>query len=172
MPEPRDLATLLKSNAGPLIGKTRLQKTAYFLERLGVGFGFDFSYHHYGPYSEELSVVADDACALGIVDLQWATSQAGVPYAIFRDTGGTLPAVDAHDAQRRSILEVLKRHSAVELELAATADYLAENGYGPAAWEEAKRRKAVTRTADRAQGARRLLEELKQLAPVDLVWKL
>ena len=44
-----DVAKVIELNGGELIGRTRLQKTFYFLERLGVGFGFDFQYHHYGP---------------------------------------------------------------------------------------------------------------------------
>ena len=46
--------------AWSLVGRTRFQKTAYFLEAAGVGYGFDFSYHYYGPYSEELAVAVSD----------------------------------------------------------------------------------------------------------------
>jgi hypothetical protein len=62
-----DLAKILHLNGGELIGKTRLQKSFYFLEKIGVGFGFNFQYHHYGPYSEELTTAAQDAIALGLV---------------------------------------------------------------------------------------------------------
>jgi uncharacterized protein YwgA len=52
---------IVKLNGGRLTGKTRLQKSAYFLESYDVGFGLEFEYHHYGPYSEELASLAEDA---------------------------------------------------------------------------------------------------------------
>jgi hypothetical protein len=49
MADTTDVVRLVRSNGGSLVGDTRLQKSAYFLEKLGAGFGFPFSYHHYGP---------------------------------------------------------------------------------------------------------------------------
>jgi len=40
---------LIRLNGGRVIGKTRLQKTAYLLESIGRGFSLEFDYHHYGP---------------------------------------------------------------------------------------------------------------------------
>ena len=37
------------------VGKTRIQKTVYFLqEAFGVPLSYSFRMHHYGPYSEEV----------------------------------------------------------------------------------------------------------------------
>jgi uncharacterized protein YwgA len=41
---------------GEIVGRIRIQKIFYLLEQLGMGGGIWFSYHHYGPYSEELSL--------------------------------------------------------------------------------------------------------------------
>src|SRR5437016_4025994 len=88
---------LVRLNGGTLIGKTRLQKTAYLLESRNLGFGFYFEYYHYGPYSEELSVAAGDALALNIVDLAWKNTTSGVQYAVYtcaNSPSGDLNALD------------------------------------------------------------------------------
>jgi uncharacterized protein YwgA len=164
MAMPADVVRLIRLNGGRLIGKTRLQKTAYFLETSGAGFGFDFSYHHYGPYSEELAAVTDDAKALRMLSIEWRTSQDGAEYAIFADTGGELGRNDEpEDAQRSKILHLLEGYSTVELELAATADFLATHGYGNEAWAETRRRKGSKVTAQRRTRAEQLLEALDRI---------
>jgi uncharacterized protein len=130
---------IVKLNGGRLTGKTRLQKSAYFLESSGVGFGFEFEYHHYGPYSEELAGLAEDAKDLQLMKIQWDTSLSGAEYAIFLDTSGQLPD-DPKDRHRSDILTILSDYTSTELELAATADFLAKTGHDQA-WEETGRRK-------------------------------
>ncbi len=122
MTQASEAAHLIRLNGGQLIGKTRLQKSAYFLESKGGSRIFDFSYYHYGPYSEDLSDSIDDAHALRLVDLDWKNSQAGTRYAIFRSQVSS--ADEPQDHQRRKILNILGQYSAVELELAATTDFL------------------------------------------------
>ena len=136
------VARIIQLNGGRLIGKTRLQKSAYFLEAFGMGFGFDFEYHHYGPYSEELAQLGDDAQALGFLKEFWQTSQDGAEYAIFTDTGSYKGDEEAIDQKRRKALRLLRDYSAVELEVAATAHFLARNGYPDRAWIETCERKA------------------------------
>jgi uncharacterized protein len=155
-----NVARMVRLNGGRIVGKTRLQKTAYFLEALGVGFGLEFDYHHYGPYSEELANLADDAKALGMLDIQPQRSLDGAEYSIFVDKGGGIDD-DKRDETRRAVLRVLESYPAVELELAATADFLEKHGYGPRAWDEMRYRKASKISADRVARARRLLDNLK-----------
>ena len=38
-----------------IVGRTRLQKTIYLLQRKGLPTDFDYSLHFYGPYSEGLN---------------------------------------------------------------------------------------------------------------------
>ena len=67
MPRKRDtdkVVAIVRDAGGTIVGRTRLQKTAYLLELAGLGEGFHFSYRHYGPYSEELASAVRDANAL------------------------------------------------------------------------------------------------------------
>jgi uncharacterized protein len=161
MTQASDVAHLILLNGGRLVGKTRLQKSAYFLEAKGVGFGFDFSYHHFGPYSEELSNSADDAIALKLIDIDWKTSQAGARYAIFRVGEAPSDGNGAQDDKRKKILDVLSKYSAVELELAATADFFERTALAADAWAETKRRKSGKLSGERLHRSKQLLEEIK-----------
>jgi uncharacterized protein YwgA len=157
-----DVARIVQLNGGQLIGKTRLQKSAYFLEAKKAGFGFDFSYHHFGPYSEDLANSADDARALGLIEVNWKESQGGTRYAIFYNRSAD--DENPNDALRRKIFDVLKRYSSVEVELAATADFLMHNGYSDDPWSETRRRKATKVDEGRLAKAQQLLRELDAVA--------
>ncbi len=53
------------------IGKTKIQKIAYFLqESIGVPLKLRFRMHYYGPYSEELDSVLSLAQSLGYIDIR------------------------------------------------------------------------------------------------------
>ncbi len=154
------VAEIVSLSGGRLVGRTRLQKSVYLLKVCGIDLGFDFDYHHYGPFSEELANAAQDAEALDLINVEWKSNY-GNDYAIFTST------VDAEDfpqvEKAKRILEILKHHDATVLELAATADFLSKNGYGADAWEETKRRKAVKATAQRLDASTRLLQELRSI---------
>jgi uncharacterized protein len=155
-----DIAKLIYLNGGQLVGKTRLQKSAYFLEARDAGFGVDFSYYRFGPYSEELSNSTDDALALSLLNIDWKESQTGTHYAVFYNISPSFKE-DIKDRLRRRILDILKRYSAVEVELAATADFLRHNGYTSDPWAETQRRKASKVDSTRLAHAKRLLDELE-----------
>jgi uncharacterized protein YwgA len=150
---------VIKLNGGRLVGKTRLQKSAYFLESNDVGFGFEFEYYYYGPYSEELASLSEDANDLRLVQIQWDTSFGGAEYAIFIDTSEQLPS-DPEDRRRSDILHILQDYTSTELELAATADFLTRAGYAQA-WEETARRKSSKVTPERVAHAKALLRRLE-----------
>lgn len=160
MASAQNVVHIVQLNGGRLIGKTRLQKSAYFLEAFGIGFGFNFEYHHYGPYSEELAQLADDARALGFLNEEWYTSQDGAKYAAFFDTGKSKDDEEPVDQKRRNVLRLLGGYSAVELELAATAHFLMGKGYSDRAWTETRERKALKISADRLARAKKLLDTL------------
>jgi hypothetical protein len=92
--------------------------------------------------------------------IDWKVSQAGTQYAVYRDVGFSLD--DDQNDRRRKILSTLAKYSAVELELAATVDFLVKNGYASDPWMETKRRKATKLTEGRVSNARHLLNELAQ----------
>jgi uncharacterized protein len=157
---PVAVTALVNLNGGRMVGKTRLQKTVYLLKECGIDLGFDFDYHHYGPYSEELSIASSDAVALGILKLDWQNAY-GNEYAIFSATG---PAThNGLGAEAAAMLKILGQYDATVLELAATADFLEKNGYADKAWEETERRKASKISAARVRNAKKLLEELRAL---------
>lgn len=153
------VAQLIRLNGGELVGKTRLQKSAYFLEAKGAGFGFDFNYHRFGPYSEELTNCADDAKALNLIDVDWKKTQDGMSFAVFYSK--SFEALDDEkDVYRHRVLNVLKKYSAVEIELAATADFLKHNGFENDPWAETHRRKASKVNDVRLKRSKQLLDEL------------
>ena len=156
------VARIVRLNGGQLVGKTRLQKSAYFLESLGVGFGLDFAYYHYGPYSEELEYLANDARALNVIGVDWQRSAEGAEYAIFADHSGGGPH-EPEDAKRAAVLKLLGRYTSTELELAATADFLEKAGYEDDAWKETARRKASKISQDRVARAQELLDGIREL---------
>ena len=52
------------------VGKTKVQKIAYFLqESVGVPLKYPFRMHYFGPYSDRLDSVLSFARALGAVDI-------------------------------------------------------------------------------------------------------
>jgi uncharacterized protein len=159
MSQPDSVVALVKLNGGRIVGRTRLQKTVYLLESCGVDLGFDFDYHHYGPYSEDLSIASSDAVALGLIEMQWHNAY-GNEYAVFTTVAEpeTKLSRKAGDA-----LKILDQYDAVTLELAATVDFLERNGYPETAWEEMSRRKASKITTHRVSSSRKLLKELALL---------
>ena len=153
------LAGLLTLNGGKLVGRTRLQKSVYLLKLCGIDLGFDFEYHHYGPYSEELTIASRDAEVLGLLDVEWRSSY-GNEYAIFH---ARVAADFPQPEKASSALNILSRYETTVLELAATADFLGKNGYGSDPWTETLRRKATKITASRIEQSKKLLSELESL---------
>jgi len=153
------IARVVSLNGGELIGKTRLQKSIYFMEALGVGFGFDFDYHHYGPYSEEVSDSASMAQIVGLLNTKSEIGSYGVPYAVY----STSKSFDQEelDGRRTTILNILKKFDAISVELAATAHFLYSHGYEETAWDETATRKASKANANRLAMAKALLQRLE-----------
>jgi uncharacterized protein YwgA len=145
-------------NGGELIGRTRLQKSFYFLERQGLGFEFHFQYHHYGPYSDDLTIAAEDASALGLLREEKRIGSRLQSYSVF--TAAIEVDEDDRDDERRAMLRTLQRYDAITLELAATADFLAGAGFGDRAWQETAVRKSTKASPERVAKAMALLSEI------------
>jgi uncharacterized protein YwgA len=155
------LAALVNLNNGTIIGKTRLQKIVFLLEEKGLGFGFSYDYHNYGPYSAELSFAIDDAEALRLIKTERRPGYHEVPYTIFEATN---LAPNFEEDEKRTLigkaLSIVDGYSALVLELAATAIYLKNNGYAENYWSEVKKRKPLKADKDRIQKAKKLLSDL------------
>lgn len=162
MNEPWDIVVgVVALNGGELVGKTRLQKTLYLLDACGLGSGFSYEYHHFGPFSAALAEAADDAQTLKRLVQETRQGSYEVPYTVFRtdvaapEAVGTLSAVAVSD-----MLRMLRGYTAIDLEIAATLHYLRENGYQGGEEQEVVVRKPLKATPERIEKAKGLLTNL------------
>lgn len=148
---------IVSDAGGRVVGRTKLQKMAYLLEATGLGDGFSFEYRHYGPYSEELSSAARSAKLLGVLkEDEHATTWGGF-YSIYSVSVGT-----NGDTARAQVAKIAAGADAIELELAATAAFLASEG-NTDPWGETAKRKPEKASPTRLDGARNLYRLLQQV---------
>lgn len=150
-------AEIVRDAGGRIVGRTRLQKIAFLLELAGLGDGFRFEYKHYGPYSEELADAIGVASLFGLVRIDDQPASWGGWYSTYE---ATPKAGDIASNQRTAFAREAAKIGAVELELAATAAYLAAvEGYTDP-WRETARlkpEKAAKGRLENAKGAYRSL---------------
>lgn len=153
------VAEIVALNEGCLRGKTRLQKSAYFLEAHQLGYGFEFEYHYYGPYSEDVAVAVEDARVRSLIDIERRLTSKGDAYSVFKLAQGFAENEIKCREERTKLLHVLSSYSTVTIELAATADFLMSKGENEA-WAETKLRKTSKATPERIDSAKQLLQRL------------
>ena len=108
-----------------VIGRTRLQKTVWLLQRLGLPTDYVFSLHFYGPYSEEVKSDIWLAEQFGLITETPRHALDGTEYFILSTNGPEgLPDVEHF----RGPLEMLANEDKTVLELAATYDAFREMG--------------------------------------------
>jgi uncharacterized protein YwgA len=162
-----DIVTALVAAApgGELIGRVRLQKTAYFLKQLGLGVNLSFEYHHYGPYSRELDNATEDAKAFGLIEEDRKPRAGdGALYSAFRLTAGAKvrPKIYGRLSRERvaELIAKFARTNVTVLELAATVDWLVRHE-GVRDWKsEVTKRKGQKVQGGRLERAVALLREL------------
>lgn len=137
-PGRQEAAAIVRDAGGEIVGRTRLQKTAYLLELAGLGAGFPFEYRFYGPFSEELADSINLASAFDLVHEEEKRASWGGFYSVYSFRGDSDVSADE---QRKSFAKAVARISAVELELLATAAFLAAEEGIDDPWEETRRRK-------------------------------
>jgi len=146
-----------------LTGKVRLQKVFYLLEQLGLSGGFDYAYHHYGPFSAELSESTEFAKDLGFIEEKPGFRVGdGARYSVYRAKANPDPSAfgELGEQRVRDLLQILQRQSATVLELAATIDWL-QRYEKVADWrEELLRRKSRKASEERVAKAIEVLEEI------------
>jgi len=125
----KNIEAVLHASDGEIVGKIRTQKIFYLLEQLGMGEGFEFSYHHYGPYSENLAMHIKANVLFGnTIKEKLVPTQYGNAYSIFSLAEGgqftpqSIGTISFDDA--RDLIGKMKRVSSVVLELAATIHWL------------------------------------------------
>jgi uncharacterized protein len=160
-----DVPSLVRAAGGEIVGKVRLQKMVYLLDQLGAPTGLSFSYHHYGPYSDELAEVVEDDVIFGRMKAEQKRRSDGVPYVVYKaDPGGAVNESGFEQPKINAALQAMQRSSATVLELAATIHWLAfVEKVGN--WEaELVRRKGIKTEEGREGKALALLKSL-QIAP-------
>ena len=159
-------AEIVRDAGGQIVGRTRLQKVGYLLELAGFGDGFRFEYYHYGPYSEELTEGIRMADAFGLVTEEEKQANWGGRYSVFTANAELGQPADADRAQFAAAAAEI---DSIEIELAATAAYLAVAERCPDPWAETARRKpekADGGRLDKAKIAYRRLLAFKTRTPL------
>lgn len=152
-------AEIVRDAGGTIVGRTKLQKVGYLLELAGLGVGFQFQYHYYGPYSEDLANEIRLADAFGLVDEQEKPTEWGGLYSIYTATA----AAGNRDTGVRAIFaEEAAKIGSIELELAATAAFLAGE-YPDDPWGETTRRKPDKAAEGRLEKAKEVYRHLCKL---------
>ena len=157
-PTAKDVASIV-AHVGELVGRTKLQKTAALLELTGLGAGFKFSYHHYGPYSEQLATTADRAVLLGLVAESPRRAAWGGHYSIFSTTKKA-----EGNASKAKLIEIAARANAVALELAVTAAFVAEDEHLEEPWAIVTSRKPEKATDANIKAAKELYRQFREVA--------
>ncbi len=139
------VAVLLRAAGGQLVGRVRLQKVAYLLDRLGLNSGFQYNYGNYGPFSHDLDNAVADAEAFGLVEETFHRRQIdGARYSIFELTddasGSPSNTGQLNETVLECYLKTFVEADVTVLELAATANWLVEEE-GRDDWQEALRRR-------------------------------
>lgn len=165
MMESELIAKVLKSADGEIVGRIRLQKIFYLLDQLGLNSKLKFAYHHYGPYSEELSTSITMAQLFDkSINEETGTTAFGSNYSIYKlNANYEIPDTQLGDiAQDKAsqFITKMKSESSVVIELAATIHWLREKEQ-VAEWKnELKRRKSSKATDQNITKAEALLKEI------------
>jgi len=153
------VAAIIADAGGEVVGRTRLQKIAYLLSVTGLEDAFSFKYKHYGPYSEELAIATRVGKWLGNLNETEKNSTWGGTYSVY-----SIPdrAAAPGEDRRSRLARVAANADAIALELAATAVFLANEGY-ELPWQETARRKPDKATEEQFKKAREIVRELSQI---------
>lgn len=108
-----------------VVGRTRLQKTVWLLQRLGLPTDYVYSLHFYGPYSEEVKTDIGLAERFGLITETAKRAMDGTEYFVLSaNVFHTLPDIQPF----RGFLELMAAESPIVLELAATYDAFRKMG--------------------------------------------
>jgi uncharacterized protein YwgA len=123
------VAAVVNAAGGQLTGRVRLQKAVYLMERMGLGSGFQFEYHHYGPFSRDLDNAVADAKAFGLIEERFERRQSdGATYSVFKlnDHKVSDPAVygELGEDRAKEVVSIAAKTNVTVLELAATIEWL------------------------------------------------
>lgn len=162
---------VIAAAGGELTGKVRLQKAVYLLDQLGLRSGFEYEYHHYGPFSRDLVNATEDAKAFKMVkEEQGQRSGDLANFSIFKLSPGGKPKSEAFGElgpdRARELMKSLSTRDATVLELAATIHWLWKYEHREMWRAEIVRRKGQKTQHGRLDLAIALLNDLALAPPV------
>ena len=121
---------------GEITGRIRLQKLAYLAEKIGKGFGFEFEYYRYGPFSHDLAQSIEDAKCKGHLEEQVnPILDSSATYSIFKLNNNDNDKPVLND-DKEVFLQTAKKIKTLPLELLATALFLQEDDDEKDPWEK------------------------------------
>jgi uncharacterized protein YwgA len=147
---------VVRDAGGEIVGRTKLQKSVFFLKLAGFLVPFQFGYRHYGPYSESLAEAAELAVACDLISESQRTASWGGTYSVY-----SAPGSPGTEAYVRLLSEAVKS-DAVLLELAATAGYLARFEDSKEPWAGTARLKPDKSAGGRLERAKTLYRNLRE----------
>lgn len=123
------LMALLQS-AGEVIGRKKLQKMVFIAKKLNFPFYEKYSFHFYGPYSEEVALKIEELANLGLIVEKQEKASGYVQYCYSLSNEGEqfLANFDVHLSGLRDCVETMNRKSARFLELVSTVLYFEHLG--------------------------------------------
>ena len=160
----RLVADIIALSGGRLVGRTRMQKTVYLLDVLGLRSGASYYYYNFGPFSDEIANGISDGKFNGslVEEIDYRMSD-GSPFSIFKTdrTSAQIHEVGSLPADKvRSILQLFASCNSTVLELAATIHWLARVERVPDWRKELERRKGSKTQNGRMERAAELLSQL------------
>lgn len=151
-------------SGGKLVGRTRLQKTVYLLDTVGLKSGASYYYYNFGPFSDEIANGISDSKFVGSLhEVIENRMSDGSPFSIFKtrkpveeiDSIGRLPVDDV-----APLLDRFSKSNSTVLELAATIHWLSHVEKVPNWRDELVRRKGSKTKNGRMERAVELLSEI------------
>lgn len=163
------MADIVNIAGGRLTGRTKLQKTVYLMHAAGwVQNAFSFCYFHYGPYSEAVVEAVDNAVLLNLLEEKKHATTSGNPYWTYESTQPTKKLATGFSDEMCCLIRKASKANAIELELAATALYLAREEECRTPWTETARRKPQKAANGLLERAKTLYTDLKSCIPQKL----
>lgn len=122
------ISSVMKAADGEVVGKIRMQKIFYLLEQLGLNADLTFSYHHYGPYSEDLARSLDYAemveHAIKEEPRDTSSGSTFIAYLLKKDCGAVSHIGEIEWDKAKSYISTMKKETSIVIELAATIHWL------------------------------------------------
>lgn len=151
-------------SGGRLVGRTRMQKTVYLLDVLGLKSGASYYYYNFGPFSDEIANGISDSKFNGVLneETEYRISD-GSPFSIFKSemSPTQIHQIGALSVEKvKPILQRFASCNSTVLELAATIHWLAHVEEISDWRSELVRRKGSKTQNGRMEKAAELLKEL------------